>query len=194
MKRTLSIIATLLALSLSLIGCLDQSGRFANENKPAPSPSVSLTGTATTVSPAPTGSPSASPDAARNSAEGMKTTPSGLQYQDLVVGNGVKPLLGQTVRIIYTGWLKNGTKFDSNVGQPPFELKYGMDSVIKGWNLGIAGSEKEGIPPMRVGGKRKLIIPPELGYGKDGQGIIPPNATLTFEVEVVGIKKASFGM
>ena len=190
MKRLLSISVTLLLFALLLNGCQNPSGNDTKPTPPAasPSPSVSLA----TPTPASTGSPAATAqDKTKNVAEGMKTTPSGLQYQDIVVGTGPKPLLGQTVSIAYTGWLQNGKQFETNVGKEPFLLKYGMDSDIKGWKLGIAGSSKESIPPMRVGGKRKLIIPPDLAYGTDGSDVIPGNATLTFEVEVRGIRRNS---
>jgi FKBP-type peptidyl-prolyl cis-trans isomerase len=111
------------------------------------------------------------------------TTKSGLQYQDLKEGTGAEAKKGDTVSVHYTGWLKkNNKKFDSSVDRgEPFEFKLGAGKVIKDWDEGVAG--------MKVGGKRKLIIPPELGYGKDGAGDdIPPNADLVFEVELLKIK------
>lgn len=112
------------------------------------------------------------------------TTASGLKYTDLVVGSGATPQQGQTVRVHYTGTLQNGVKFDSSYdhpGQPPLEFPLGTPGIIKGWN--------EGIATMKVGGKRKLTIPPSLAYGSSGKApSIPPNATLNFDVELVGIK------
>ncbi|OGW68741.1 MAG: peptidylprolyl isomerase [Nitrospirae bacterium RIFCSPLOWO2_01_FULL_62_17] len=110
------------------------------------------------------------------------TTPSGLKYDDLTVGTGAEAKAGQTVSVHYTGWLTDGKKFDSSVDRKqPFEFPLGMGRVIKGWDEGVQG--------MKVGGKRKLTIPAALGYGSRGAGgAIPPNATLTFDVELLGIK------
>ena len=110
------------------------------------------------------------------------TTATGLMYEDLVVGDGGSPTPGQTVIVHYTGWLTNGTKFDSSVDRgQPFTFPIGQQRVIKGWD--------EGVMTMKIGGKRKLTIPPELGYGPRGAGgVIPPNATLVFEVELLGLK------
>ncbi len=110
------------------------------------------------------------------------TTSSGLQYQDIVVGTGASPQKGQTAVVHYTGWLADGRKFDSSKDRgQPFSFPVGMGRVIKGWD--------EGVATMKVGGKRKLIIPPSLGYGAQGAGgVIPPNATLTFEVELLDVK------
>ena len=109
-------------------------------------------------------------------------TPSGLQYSDIKEGNGGSPKTGQTVRVHYTGWLTDGKKFDSSVDRgEPFEFNVGNGEVIKGWD--------EGVITMKIGGKRKLVIPPELGYGKNGAGsVIPPNSILVFEVELLGVK------
>ncbi len=111
----------------------------------------------------------------------LKTTPSGLKYLDRVVGSGESPSPGKQVTVHYTGTLENGTKFDSSVDRgQPFTFMIGTGSVIKGWD--------EGVMTMKVGGKRQLIIPPSLGYGPRANGPIPANATLHFEVELLGVK------
>jgi FKBP-type peptidyl-prolyl cis-trans isomerase len=110
------------------------------------------------------------------------TTFSGLRYVDLLVGDGPIAEEGMTVAVHYTGWLADGTKFDSSRdrGDRPFTFQLGAGQVIRGWDEGVKG--------MRVGGKRKLTIPPDLGYGERGAGgVIPPNATLVFEVEFMGV-------
>ena len=105
-----------------------------------------------------------------------------LQIEELVEGTGASPKRGQMVRVHYTGWLTNGKKFDSSVDRgEPFEFNIGTGQVIAGWDQGVLS--------MKVGGKRKLTIPPELGYGARGAGgVIPGNATLVFEVELLGLK------
>ena len=109
------------------------------------------------------------------------TTATGLKYVDEVIGTGEKPRLGKTVVVHYTGTLTDGTKFDSSVDRgKPYEFRIGTGVVIAGWD--------EGILSMQVGGKRKLIVPPELGYGAQGKGKIPPNSTLIFEIELLGVK------
>jgi FKBP-type peptidyl-prolyl cis-trans isomerase FkpA len=116
----------------------------------------------------------------------ITTTASGLQYEEITVGEGAQAQAGQNVTVHYTGWLRNddgsaGNKFDSSKDRnDPFEFPLGAGRVIKGWDEGVQG--------MKIGGKRKLIIPAELGYGARGAGgAIPPNATLIFDVELLGV-------
>jgi len=115
-------------------------------------------------------------------ASNVVTTSSGLKYEVLRGGNGPVAKAGQTVSVHYTGWLTDGTKFDSSVDRgQPFSFALGAGQVIKGWDEGVAG--------MKVGEKRKLTIPSDLGYGQRGAGnVIPPNATLVFDVELLGIQ------
>ncbi|WP_448514837.1 FKBP-type peptidyl-prolyl cis-trans isomerase [Parathermosynechococcus lividus] len=110
------------------------------------------------------------------------TTPSGLQYEDLVMGSGAQPQPGNRVTVHYTGMLTNGRVFDSSHDRgQPFQFQIGVGQVIKGWD--------EGVGSMQVGGRRRLIIPPDLGYGARGAGgVIPPNATLIFDVELLGVQ------
>src|SRR5579859_562800 len=110
-----------------------------------------------------------------------QTLPSGLDYADLVEGSGATAAAGQSVTVHYTGWLTDGRKFDSSRDRgQPFAFRLGGGQVIRGWDEGVQG--------MKVGGKRKLTIPAELGYGARGAGgVIPPNATLVFEVELLGV-------
>ncbi len=112
----------------------------------------------------------------------MEKTASGLEYADVVVGQGAAPKSGQTVVVHYTGWLTDGKKFDSSRDRgEPFKFTLGQGQVIKGWD--------EGLATMKVGGRRTLLIPAELGYGARGAGgVIPPNATLKFDVELLGIE------
>ena len=130
--------------------------------------------------------PTPAPEAAKKSESKMRTTPSGLQYEDIKEGTGATPKSGQTCVMDYTGWLwengAKGKKFDSSVDRgTPFEFPLGQGRVIKGWD--------EGVATMKVGGKRLLLIPAQLGYGSRGAGgVIPPNATLLFEVELIAVK------
>lgn len=109
-------------------------------------------------------------------------TPSGLRYRDLQVGEGAEAAKGRTVEIHYTGWLADNTKFDASQDPShPFTFRIGIDDVIQGWHQGIAG--------MKVGGRRRLVVPPELGYGRQGMArVVPPNTTLVFEIELVGVR------
>ena len=118
----------------------------------------------------------------KGSSESEITTSSGLKYVDQVIGTGDLAEAGKTTTVHYTGWLENGKRFDSSVGRgQPFTFPLGAGRVIKGWDEGVAG--------MKVGGKRKLTIPPSLGYGSRGaDGVIPPNATLIFDVELLGVR------
>lgn len=119
---------------------------------------------------------------AGDQSEKMVRTPSGLQYEDIVAGSGASPAPGKKVTVHYTGWLMDGKKFDSSVDRnEPFVFQIGSGEVIPGWD--------EGVMTMKIGGKRKLIIPANLGYGAAGAGgVIPPNATLLFEVILLDIR------
>jgi len=130
--------------------------------------------------------PTPAPEAGQKSESKMKATPSGLQYEDIKEGTGASPKAGQICVMDYTGWLwengAKGKKFDSSVDRgTPFEFPLGQGRVIKGWD--------EGVATMKVGGKRLLLIPAQLGYGSRGAGgVIPPNATLLFEVDLIAVK------
>jgi len=112
----------------------------------------------------------------------ITTTASGLQIEELTIGTGATAAVGQNVTVHYTGWLTDGSKFDSSKDRSdPFQFPLGQRHVIAGWDEGVQG--------MQVGGVRKLTIPPQLGYGARGAGgVIPPNATLVFEVELIAIR------
>ena len=145
--------------------------------------SASTGSTASTVAASTASSQSAS---SKETTGSMVTTASGLEYEDLKIGTGPSPKTGQSVTVNYTGWLFNGGKqgamFDSslNPGRTPFTFVIGEGQVIKGWD--------EGVATMKVGGRRILIIPPDLGYGATGTGPIPPNSTLKFDVELLAVK------
>ena len=115
----------------------------------------------------------------------MKATPSGVKYQDLAIGEGQRPLWGQTVKVQYVGKLQDGKIFEKG----KYEFKIGDKDTLKGFNIGIGGGKD--IDAMKIGGQRVLILPPDLAYGEQGNGkVIPPNATLRFEIELLEVKGA----
>jgi FKBP-type peptidyl-prolyl cis-trans isomerase FkpA len=142
-----------------------------------------------TPSPSPTAS--ANPDGASPTPGPIQTLEGGVQVQDLIVGDGEEATSGSTVAVHYIGWLADtdengdvvtGTQFDSSVGGDPFQFTIGAGDVIPGWDIGVAG--------MKVGGVRILLIPPAMGYGAQGAGdVIPPNAALIFQVQLLGVGK-----
>lgn len=156
----------LVAVALVITACIKKENQEQAASSSAPSPAMMA-------------NPNASKSASTSS---VVTLPDGLKYEVLREGNGPVAKAGQTVAVHYTGWLTNGTKFDSSVDRgQPFDFTLGQGQVIKGWDEGVAG--------MKVGEKRKLTIPPQLGYGERGAGgVIPPNATLVFDVELLGIQ------
>jgi FKBP-type peptidyl-prolyl cis-trans isomerase FkpA len=112
----------------------------------------------------------------------MARTASGLYYQDLIVGGGKAAVADSALRVYYTGWLTSGHVFDTNVNKTPFEFPLGAGSVIKGWDEGILAGT-----PMRVGGRRRLVIPPSLGYGSRTNGSIPAGSVLVFDIDLVSV-------
>jgi peptidylprolyl isomerase len=169
-KRSAGVLA--LVAGLGLVVTL-AAGCGGNGEESSPTSSASQTPSASGTQPA-GGPPAVSGE--------PTTTASGLQFIDIKVGDGNSPQTGQTVVVHYTGWLADGTKFDSSVDRgQPFSFIIGTGKVIKGWD--------EGVATMKVGGKRRLIIPPELGYGAAGYpGTIPANAQLIFDVELIEIR------
>ncbi len=159
------IMALAAVLGIAAAGCNEASQRSGSASTQS---SSTTTGAAGTPAPAEAGK--------------MHKLASGLQYEDLALGSGTLAEPGMTVSVHYTGWLTDGTKFDSSVDRgQPFGFQLGAGQVIRGWDEGVKG--------MRIGGKRKLTIPPDLGYGARGAGgVIPPNATLVFDVELLDVK------
>jgi FKBP-type peptidyl-prolyl cis-trans isomerase len=176
------------------------SGTSSTSSTPATSGSGEAATSARSSTPVAAGTPSGSAPATAPSTPAAAVAPegaasdqapnparlhrlaSGLVYEDIVVGDGKMADPGLTAIVHYTGWLKNGTKFDSSLDRDqPFRFEIGAGQVIRGWDEGVKG--------MRVGGKRRLTIPPDLGYGAAGAGgVIPPNATLVFDVQLLGVQ------
>jgi FKBP-type peptidyl-prolyl cis-trans isomerase len=168
-----------LALAITLTGC-----KRGGEGSPTPSGAgaSSATSAPSGGSTQSAGAGTSAGAAATTPAPQEITTPSGLKYQDVKVGDGTLAENGMTASVHYTGWLTDGTKFDSSLDRgQPFSFRIGAGQVIRGWDEGVRG--------MRVGGKRKLTIPPDLGYGDAGTpgGPIPPKATLVFDVELIDV-------
>ena len=165
MKRITN--AAAIGLALILVGCNQQKASTTTDSSPSTQSSSSA--------------PSSAPATTAPGSAQEITTRSGLKMTDLKVGEGAVAESGSNVSVQYSGWLTDGTPFDSSVGRAPFTFRIGAGQVIPGWDEGVKG--------MRVGGKRKLTIPPDLGYGASGAGgVIPPNATLVFEVELLDTK------
>jgi FKBP-type peptidyl-prolyl cis-trans isomerase len=181
MKSTLRCFAALTVIVLA--GCQQSSTESAAPASTGSTTTGAAQGTSGTTSTTNTKTTTTSSSATSVTTSSQEITmPSGLKYEELKVGDGAVAETGTTVSVHYTGWLTNGTKFDSSLDRgQPFSFRLGTGQVIRGWDEGVKG--------MRVGGKRKLTIPPDLGYGEAGAGgVIPPNATLLFEVELLGVR------
>ncbi len=163
MNRTIGLLLVGCLLMLSLLACQSSS------NEVATTPSATPTAAATAL-------PTAKPGE-------LKTLPSGMKYQDLVVGTGQRPLLGQNVTVKFVGKLADGTVFEEG----KFDFKLGDKDIVKGFNLGVGGGE--GIDAMKIDGKRLVVLPPELGFGQTGNPPkVPPNATISFEIELLKVQ------
>ena len=167
--RTGSRIVLVLAFTIVLVASFAMSGCTSPPKATAPEPTAQ-----SEVAPEPQATETAPTGAPEEAATALK-------IEDVKVGTGAEAKTGDLVTVNYTGYLTDGTKFDSslNPGRSPFQFTIGQGRVIAGWEQGFAG--------MKVGGKRKLTIPAEMGYGAQGSGAIPPNATLVFDVELLGV-------
>ena len=167
----------LLAPIVLFLAACAPTAPVAPATSPSPSPATSPSAAAV-----PTPSPSPSPTATPLTTDVQQTTRAGVGYSILepAPAGAVVCKFGDTVSVEYTGWLTNGTRFDSSVGKAPYVFKIGAGRVIQGWDLGIPG--------MGVGEVRKLVLPPDLAYGSSGQGSIPPDATLIFQVKLIAIQ------
>lgn len=184
MRGRLALTAALTCGLAAGFGC---SSRPSGEEGAEPADEVAAETADTAAAAPPGGDPvTAAPSGGSREADlddpELTAMPSGLKYKDLAPGTGEEARAGSVAVVHYTGWLVDGTKFDSSLDRgEPFEFPVGGGRVIKGWDQGVAG--------MKVGGKRRLVIPPDLGYGARGAGaVIPPDATLIFEVELLEVK------
>ncbi len=166
--------------AIAAAGLIAAGACGGDDDDTAPTPTTPSPA-ATQATPARTGTPAATATAGPITLENPTVTASGLRYQDLVVGDGPSPQPGQRVTVHYTGYFTDGRKFDSSRDRgQPFTFVLGVGQVIKGWDEGVAS--------MKVGGKRLLYLPANLAYGSRGQGPIPPDTDLIFEVELLDIR------